>query len=277
MGLSKLIKTILLTMPAIFFVVTVFAQQRPPKIYGTVYIDNTTLMDEREVSIGEWMAFIVNNNFDNSLFPDTAVVSPITKAVFNDLRKQNNFQYLKVVKNPLRYAGEKAAEPSKGLDKLADADPNYFSLNVPVTGVTFEQVQKFCKWKEDMINQNQKIKVTIGLPSVGMYKKVIPNIDSISKKGDCFVLNCSTAKCKTGARDKQSLSQGNALEHVNNYFPTSLGLYNIEGNAAEMTNIKGVAMGGSFRQTARESYNDKAQKYNKAEDWLGFRYIITAK
>jgi len=264
-------------MSAIFFVAKVFAQQRPPKVYGTVYIDSTTLMNEREVTIGEWMAFIVNNNFDNSLFPDTAVVSPITKAVFNDLRKQNNFQYLKIVKNPLRYAGEKAAEPSKGFDKLADADPDYFSLNVPVTGITFEQVQKFCKWKEDMINQNQKIKVTIGLPSVGMYKKVIPNIDSLSKKGNCFVLNCSTAKCKTEAKDKQSLSQGKALEHVNSYFPTSLGLYNIEGNAAEMTSTEGIAMGGSYRQAARESYNDKQQKYTKPEDWLGFRYIVTLK
>jgi hypothetical protein len=44
-----------------------------------------------------------------------------------------------------------------------------------------------------------------------------------------------------------------------------------------MTSTEGIAMGGSFRQTARESYNDKDQKYTKAGDWLGFRFIVTAK
>jgi hypothetical protein len=44
-----------------------------------------------------------------------------------------------------------------------------------------------------------------------------------------------------------------------------------------MTNEEGIAMGGSFRHFARESFSDKIQEYSKAEDWLGFRYIVTVR
>ena len=77
--------------------------------------------------------------------------------------------------------------------------------------------------------------------------------------------------------NKMLSTQGLGLEMVDSYFPTTLGLYNLQGNAAEMTEIYGIAMGGSFRQPARESYNDKSQLYHKAQDWLGFRYIVTVK
>jgi len=253
------------------------AQPKPPKIYGTVNIDQFTLMSYREVTIKEWMAFIVNNHFDNSLFPDSSAIDPTSELVFTDLRKQHNFAYLKIVGNLYRYAGDKTVEPSGDFRKLIFADPNYFSLEIPITGITFEQAQKYCKWKEDMINQNQKIRVEVSLPSVDIYKRVIPNRDTLSKNGKCFELNCSTAKCETSGKDKAHISEGKALENAGSYLPTALGLYNIQGNAAEMTSTYGVAMGGSFRQPARESFNDKFQHYDKACDWLGFRYVITTK
>jgi len=254
-----------------------FAQGKPLKIFGTVRIDSATLMEETEVSLKEWMGFIVNNNFDESLYPDSTCIASSTKLVFNDLRRKKDFQYLKVTKNWLKYFGDKEVETAKDFNKLAETDPNYFSLKLPVTGITYEQAQKFCKWKEDVINQNQKDKITVSLPSIEIYKKVITNIDTLSKNCKCLVLNCSTARDKTGGKDKQSATQGKGLESVISYFPTSLGLYGLQGNAAEMTSTFGIAMGGSFRQTARESYNDRSQKYNKAEGWLGFRYIIITK
>ena len=48
-----------------------------------------------------------------------------------------------------------------------------------------------------------------------------------------------------------------------------------QGNASEMTNIKGIAKGGSFRHYAIDSRKDRQQEYKDAEDWLGFRYMIT--
>ena len=62
---------------------------------------------------------------------------------------------------------------------------------------------------------------------------------------------------------------------VDSYWPNDLGFYNLQGNASEMTNTKGIAIGGSFRHYAIESLNTKKQEYNQPEDWLGFRYMIT--
>ncbi|HZY35865.1 MAG TPA: SUMF1/EgtB/PvdO family nonheme iron enzyme [Mucilaginibacter sp.] len=254
------------------------AQQKPPNVYATVYIDNTTLMNQREVTVKEWMGFIVNNNFDASLFPDSTCITTSAKLIFNDLRREKDFDYLQITAEGVwKESGPKGVKPAGKFKMLVDADTNYFSLDIPITGITYQQAQKFCKWKEERIDQYKKVKVTVSLPSVEIYKRVIPNIDTLSKNGECLMLYCSTAKCKTGETNKMSRSQGKALEHVNSYFATSLGLYNIEGNAAEMTSTEGIAMGGSFRQTARESYNDKDQKYTKAGDWLGFRFIVTAK
>jgi len=49
----------------------------------------------------------------------------------------------------------------------------------------------------------------------------------------------------------------------------------LQGNAAEMTSTEGIAMGGSFRHSARETFSDRKQEYNKPENWLGFRYVVT--
>ena len=82
-------------------------------------------------------------------------------------------------------------------------------------------------------------------------------------------------KCKNKQLDKAYSTQGRNVIRVDAHWPTKSGIYCLQGNAAEMTSTKGIAMGGSFRHYARESYNDQTQTYNKAEDWLGFRYIVT--
>ena len=40
-----------------------FGQKNPTKIYGTVPIDNVSSMDATEVTINEWIHFIINSNF----------------------------------------------------------------------------------------------------------------------------------------------------------------------------------------------------------------------
>ena len=168
------------------------------------------------------MGFIVNNNFDASLFPDSTCMTKSEQLVFNDLRRGKDFEYLKVTNNESnrREFGLREVEAVNKFRKLADADTNYFSIDIPVTGITFEQAQKFCKWKEDVINEFQKIKVTVSLPPVEVYKRVITNMDTLLKNCDCHPLNCSTAKLKTTVKDKKSMTQSRGLESVGSYFPT---------------------------------------------------------
>jgi len=260
------------------------AQSSLPKIWGMVKIDNRTLMCETEVTIAEWMNFIANNDFDETLFPDTTCLSRNAKLVFNELRSRTNFEHLKLNRSAGGYeklSGTNFVSAAGRTKKFAKSDTNYFSIRIPITGVSFQQVQRYCKWKETMLTNGGFRGTTLSLPTVEVYKKVIPNMDTISIKCDCFLLNCSTAvvskPSKRAIINKLQNAQAHGLEPVISYFPTALGLYNIEGNAAEMTSTEGIAMGGSYRHTARESYNDKQENYTKPEDWLGFRYIVTLK
>jgi hypothetical protein len=132
----------------------------------------------------------------------------------------------------------------------------------------------FCQWKENLINSSQATKITVSLPSVDIYKRVITNKDSLNSK-NCAQYNSINCNCISESKKDHNKFQGKSLLRADSYWPTELGLFNLQGNAAEMTNIEGIAMGGSFRHYAKESFSDKTQQYSTPEDWLGFRYIIT--
>ncbi|WBO85386.1 formylglycine-generating enzyme family protein [Hymenobacter yonginensis] len=60
--------------------------------------------------------------------------------------------------------------------------------------------------------------------------------------------------------------------------PTNyLGLYNIIGNAAEMTATKGIAKGGSFQSSMRSLTLESQQRYQGPQSWLGFRCVATVR
>ena len=156
----------------IFITTDLLAQKNPVKINGTVLIDNSTSMKTTEVTIKEWIEFIVNNNFDASLFPDKQVVSNSTNALFNDLQKGKDFEYITILNYPRI---SKEIRTVRNFKKLVEADTFAFSLNLPITGISFQQARRFCAWKENSVNANQAIKIKISLPSIEILSKVITN------------------------------------------------------------------------------------------------------
>jgi hypothetical protein len=62
-----------------------------------------------------------------------------------------------------------------------------------------------------------------------------------------------------------------SFKHSNGYKKCKL--YNLRGNAAEMTSEKGIAFGGSYLHRANCSYVNDFQKYESSEEWLGFRCV----
>jgi hypothetical protein len=57
----------------------------------------------------------------------------------------------------------------------------------------------------------------------------------------------------------------------------SEGAFQIQGNVAEMTSVKGVAKGGSYAHYACESYPGKVNAYTGPQPWLGLRCIMEVK
>ena len=252
------------------------AQKNPLKIDQAVTVAPGVVMKTTEVTIQEWMGYIVNNNFDSSLYPDSNCIPNTTKKLFNDLRNKHEFKYLKIVNysgRMLQNYGPKGIETSKNFKQLVESDTNYFSLDIPMTGISFDQVQAFCQWKEKVLSASSSQEVTVFLPTVVIYQKLINNRDTINSQ-KCYLQNSLNCNCPTFDKQKNSKWQGACLARADSYFPNDLGLYGLQGNSAEMTNTKGVAMGGSFRHYARESFDDKCQGYSKPEDWLGFRYLV---
>lgn len=272
----------------LFFTPTLYkaaAQKNPLKFDECVLIDDDFSMKSKEVTVNEWIEFIANNNFDTTLFPQKNGISRIISVIFEDLKKGSSPIYLSIREDSKREKkglGNYRIEPTRELIELFDNDTNYCSLTIPITGITYEQALRYCSWKEAVINNAHTSKVKIGLPTIENYKRVIANLDSINEK-ECALYNWMNCGCRVVPKSvKLSLqkaykSQGKCLLQVDSYWPNELGLYNVQGNASEMTSSKGIAKGGSYRHYARQSFNDKIQEYSKPEAWLGFRYIITLK
>jgi len=256
-----------------------FGQKNPTKIYGTVSIDNNSSMDATEVTITEWIYFIINNDFNKNFFPDSSGVSNTTRLLFDDLKKQGDFDFIEIVNNTgtlKENYGTRGFKLTKKFNTIVDSDTNFFSINIPIVGISYTQAIAFCEWRETVVNKTKLVKVNITLPSIEVYEKVIENRDSINRK-NCYLQNSLNCNCPEVRKTKANLSQGKYLMRADNYWPSHLGLYCLQGNASEMTSVEGIAMGGSFRDFARQSYKDQKQRYTKPEDWLGFRCLVTLK
>lgn len=60
------------------------------------------------------------------------------------------------------------------------------------------------------------------------------------------------------------------------YWPNEFKVYNLNGNAAEMIAEKGIAMGGSWRNTGYDVRVESQSSYTQGNPMTGFRVVITA-
>lgn len=65
--------------------------------------------------------------------------------------------------------------------------------------------------------------------------------------------------------------------NVKSFYPNDYGLYNMCGNAAEMINESGIAMGGSWNDYGGDVHIKSEAVYETASSTIGFRPIIIAK
>jgi formylglycine-generating enzyme required for sulfatase activity len=169
-------KAILILLLTSLTISNCFAQNHS-KIYGTSQIDDITSMTQTEVTIEEWMGFIACNDFDTSLFPDEETMSPLVKILFQDLKRKSNFRYLQLVENKGSFKkifGEKSIRATDKFKLLKTQFSDFISISIPVTGISFQEAQIFCKWKQKIINQSQKgnNQLKVELPTVDLYTKV---------------------------------------------------------------------------------------------------------
>jgi formylglycine-generating enzyme required for sulfatase activity len=96
---------------------------------------------------------------------------------------------------------------------------------------------------------------------------------SITNEKGCYLANVKTADsvfCASGIKgDGYRLTSP-----VATYFSNDMGLYDVIGNVAEMTEEKGIAMGGSWNHPAEESTIVSINHYEGPDPSVGFRLFM---
>ena len=217
--------------------------------------------------------------FKDSLFVD---ITEISNASWKEYMHWNikvygkdSEEYEKIIPDTSIWVGE-----------FGDLKTSYFNdlkyLNYPVVGITYDQAVKYCEWRSHQVNVlyyilGNKVKFNPdstypGVPK--LYKYRLPVKEEW--------LEIASVELKP--RHKKKLSKKNMLVGnfksntrstiivpVDSYYPNMLGVKNMYGNVAEMTSVKGIALGGSWKDDIEDFNITDEIKYSQASNCLGFR------
>lgn len=146
-----------------------FAQIKP---FGSVKVDKDVYFDETEVDVSSWLSYytwmLEHEGYNAALkvLPDSAKVSP---EVWMYIIKRSPFLLEdegRYTKEPIGFF-EKPFTENK-ITGIRTTKCEYRDiLNLPITGLTYEQVVDFCNWRTKHIDRN---KFAFRLPTASEWK-----------------------------------------------------------------------------------------------------------
>jgi len=245
---------------------------------GLVKIDNDTLsvqsfyMLEHEVTNAEYHAFL-NTIQDEKIKSASQVMEQNWKTEFKLPLGGYSEHYF----NHLAYA------------------------HYPVVNVTYEGATEYCRWLEKTINSamegKQVVKVRLPYHAELIRAALGENLNAnYSWQGDYLRNSEGEFLCNFARIPQERLTKdeaGNLLVISENqstfteqkssdvlapsksYYPSEYGVYNLNGNAAEMTNIKGVSIGGSWRSYGYDVRIQSQKNFEESSATVGFRPVFT--
>lgn len=250
-----------------------------------------------EVSITDWIAYMAITSgcdttaeakiyladYINSIgtkLPDLKIKCWSNYVIAAALRKEKESVGQKIY-NPCRNNFFTIYFPKSALDTIKK-----FNLyDLPIIGITYEQALDFLAYRQQLLNDcwngyfpydKYKYRYECILPTPEQFDSVQEKFDSLTIE-KCNVFNYKNSFCPDCPNGKKWKNhpvvskQGVEPVYCTAYFPYRLGVYNLKGNVAEMTSVKGIAKGGSCQHYASEAYAGKIQYYTKPEVWLGLR------
>jgi hypothetical protein len=159
-------------------------------------------------------------------------------------------------------------------------------LNLPIAGITYEQVLAFCSWRVELDHIRHQRNYNFRLPSPSEFDLINPFQDSVINRKHASALfnyrDASYLNKKGGYYKDLELCGKSTLwvytfcSHIKNK-TTRQFFYNVRRNVAEMSSIKGIAKGGSYAHSAIESLATINNRYTQPELWLGFRCFVERK
>jgi len=270
-----------------FVGLSLFSQQAAPplpKIKGMEKAAPNLLMGQ-EVSLQEWYNYLFALKSANNM--------PAFQEALPDSNTRNNECFFS----------------DKGLTKTLFFGPSlpktHVALkhgNLPLSGVSFEQAWGYCRWLTessgtssfiDEDGEMTKYRLVYRLPSPAELKSVTlsgmansgknPAAEQAMRVGRHAEKGCMAFNYKHDV--SPTCEEDNALikARIHGILPceafeaNALGLFNLQGNVAEMTAMKGKAVGGSYTHLVRDCQPESTNTYTASTEWLGFRVVAELK
>lgn len=280
--------------------------------WGLMKIGDSIMIDEAEISIGEWLDFVsyhdvknypsyVNRKlltdqektillatpFDTNILPDMNIISAFP---FSYLFKKSN--KCEAIKHSSISCNVFLAVDSDSLKNPSSKKRLIAYLNMPIVGISYELANKFCQWRTTVDSLRFYIPPTpiaLGrlrvetlygtayiyrLPTPKEFDKLNPAHDSIyNKKTSVSRFNYKNSTYPSRKNNLCGKSPINVYSFQSSTKSVISGTENMQGNVAEMTTVEGIAKGGSYNHFAKESYPAVDNIYDAPQSWLGFRCV----
>lgn len=172
--------------------------------------------------------------------------------------------------------------------------------NYPVVNITYEGALLYCQWLEKKINEKMPLegKVEVRLPEKAEFIRAgaVDHLNRSYTWGGQFMRNTEGKFLCNFARIPQSaITQNDKGEPIKvstqtkdysgdeyfltakvpSYYPNELGIYNLNGNVAEMLAEKGRAAGGSWNSYGYDVRLQSVMQFDGPSPQVGFRPVFT--
>lgn len=277
------------------------------QVKGAIKIDNNTWIDKTEVTMLDYFAYLNHcynlEELEKDMLPDSLKMPKEFHHFFDYFYYDFNLKNINVsmhgsqMRDKLFYSTTYISEKDGSKVKFSfltsptsnkdNQLKHYANLaKFPMTGISFEQVQGYIAWKNEML---KKAKITCALPTLEQLKEITEKGIDLQKseskqiytetgkdKNGCAMINFKTAKsCQEAEEYLKAQLDVSGIGKATIYAPNTQGIFNLQGNVSEMTSIDEIATGGNYLLPFEACKAGSIQTYETAEPWLGFRLIYT--
>jgi formylglycine-generating enzyme required for sulfatase activity len=242
-----------------------------------------TVMQETEVTVEQYIYYLKGLSEDSAQYLFEDAIPPGLKPYYGE--SGNEYEFNKV----------KFEADQKFTDKKSLNNP----YKKPITNVSYEQALNYCIYYTFKGNRNintrgyaKKI-IKFRLPTAAEYERIgmegITKGAALQKKIDvarytkdmlacindkgCALCNHS-GKGNCEGNTKLVAMYGNELYPAGTFFPNGYGLWDMQGNAAEIVMEDDKVMGGSYKDKVENCKPGSIQGSDGGpQPWIGFRLI----
>lgn len=268
---------------------------RETKIYGTIKLNMNTYIDETEIDVKSWLSYytwkLENEGIDSAIkvLPDSTAVDTAVWRLIKLKYPYYSYSEGTYSLQPLGYFSQGCENTTFDCSTPIHCLSMY--LLYPITGITYEQVEGFCRWRTRVYNNIPSIKktqkhFTFRLPSEEEWKSYailgfnenellrgLADSVTINVRKNGSVRRCALFNYKNSQFCGKTVMS--SVVRVSCSFPNINNVIGLFGNVSEMTVTKGLSKGGNYLLYAKQCHPDSVQYYSKPEKWLGFRCIVT--